>query len=148
MFHLARVGLHGCELRARQECKVDVFADHTREHFDHAGHNVIEIQHFGLEHLLAAEGEQLASERCGPLRGALDLLEIVTRGRRVDSVEQHLGMSLHDHQKVIEVMRDAPGEFAHSLHLLGDAELIGKVFAIRDVQTRRRSLRATVRRCL
>ena len=37
----------------------------------------VQVEHPRLEHLLAAEGQELLGERRGPLAGLLDLLEVV-----------------------------------------------------------------------
>ena len=43
-------------------------------------------------------------------------------------------MALHHHQQVVEVVRDAAGEFADGLQLLRLAQLVRELFAIGDIQ--------------
>ena len=43
-------------------------------------------------------------------------------------------MALHNHQQIIEVVRDAASEFADGLHFLRLAQLVGEPLALGDVQ--------------
>ena len=87
-----------------------------------------------LQHLLAAEREQLAGQRGGAIRGVQDLVDL--RGHRrilLDAVRHQLGVAANRRQQVVEVVRDAAGEPADRLHLLRLAQLIFELHAIADV---------------
>src|ERR1700743_1095118 len=63
LLDLTGVGTHRPELRSGSHHQIDVFANHAVEHFQVFGGNIVEIDDARGEHLLAAEGEQLASQR-------------------------------------------------------------------------------------
>ena len=72
-----------------------------------------------MQDLAAAEGQQLAGERGGALRGHQNLFRggaVGIVGRLV--VANHLGVAFDDGQQVIEVVRDAAGELSDRLQFL------------------------------
>ena len=73
LLDLAGIGLDRAS-RARDHHEVDVLADQAGEHLQVFGDDLVEVDHFGRQHLLAAEGEQLARQRRGAFGGAGDLL--------------------------------------------------------------------------
>src|SRR5580704_1736581 len=74
LLDLAGIGAHRAETRARHHDQVDVFANHAVEHFQVFGDDAVEIENARSQHLLAAEGEQLAGKGRGPSGGAGNLL--------------------------------------------------------------------------
>ena len=108
----------------------DVLAQQPPQHLVHVGHDGVDVQDLRGEHLAAAEREQLARELRGPEPGVLDLFDVLAplvlgRGR----VQQQLGAAEDGREEVVEVVRDATGELAHGLHLLGLAELLFELAA-------------------
>ena len=82
--------------------------------------------------LLPAEGEELAGEAGGALRGLQDLLELAPLGlARV--AHQELGVPQDDAQRVVEVVGDAAGQASDRLHLLGLQELRLQKLRLADV---------------
>ena len=65
LIDLAGIGVDGAEGGAGNHDEIDVFADHAGEHFQVFGDDLVEVENLGGEHLLAAEGEELAGERGG-----------------------------------------------------------------------------------
>ena len=53
----------GLQLRLRLEVQVDVLAQDALQHRFHAGDDPIEVDDPGLQHLGAAEGEELLRQR-------------------------------------------------------------------------------------
>ena len=125
LLELAGVGAHAAEVLAQRDRQPHVLADEAAEHLLHLLDDVVEVADAGLDHLLAAEGEELAGERRGALRGLADLVEPAvvlcagpsSRGRELAVAEDHA-------QEVVEVVGDAAGELPDRLHLLGLAELL------------------------
>src|SRR2546427_395102 len=79
----------------------------------------VEVDDLRLQHLLAAEREQLARELAGALRGFADLSDVIP-GRRAgrEVLEQQLAITEDYGEQVIEVMRHAAGQPPDRLHLL------------------------------
>jgi hypothetical protein len=48
-------------------------------------------------------------------------------------VEQHLGVSVDDHQQVVEVVGDAAGETANGIHFLRLAKLLFELTAVGNI---------------
>jgi len=103
----------------------------------HLGDDDVEVQHHGLEHLPATVGQQLASERGGPL----DAFRISSTSPRLlspggSSRSSSWVLPRIAVQQVVEVVRDAPRELAHRLHLLRLPELLFEVPLVGDVALR------------
>ena len=49
-------------VRVQDDQQLDVLADQPLKQLFRAGHDRVEVEHFGLEHLLAAEGQKLACQ--------------------------------------------------------------------------------------
>ena len=134
LLDLAGVGAYRPELRAGSHHQIDVFADHAGEHFQVFGGDVVEIDDARGEHLLAAEGEQLAGQRRGALGGAGDLLRRAAQMRfGAEAFEKKFRVAGDDHQQIVEVVRDAAGEAADGFHLLRLAQLLLERAALGDV---------------
>ena len=107
---------------------------------NHAGNDFIQIQNARLQHLHAAEGEQLAREGGGALGGLLNLFDVLQRGILAiggatrQAVEKHFSVALHHHQQIIEIVGDAAGEFADGLQFLRLAQLVDELFAVGDIE--------------
>lgn len=76
----------------------NVVADQAVQHFADFVHHVIHVQQFRLQHLLAAESEQLASQSSGARSGFLDFLGVATAEVvRGGALKDALGAALDDH---------------------------------------------------
>ena len=62
LLDLRRVGLHAAEGRIEQAVQLDRLADQRPEHLGHAGDDTVQVEHARLEHLLAAEREELLGQ--------------------------------------------------------------------------------------
>ena len=89
---------------------------------------------FRRQHLLTAEGQQLARKRRGALCGAGDFLS-GTAKLRVGShaFEQKFRITRNHHQQVIEVVRDTACEPSDGFHLLRLTQLLFEGAALGDV---------------
>ena len=128
---VARVGRevedHALDLRAvrldrgeagrQPHADADVVADDPAHHRLHAGDDLVQVEHARVQHLAAAEREQLAGERRRLLGRVGDLADLVAV-LRVGAREQDLGVAGDHRQQVVEVVRDAAGQPADRLHLL------------------------------
>ena len=80
----------------------------------------VQVEDLRLQHLLAAEGEQLRRQPARALAGLPDLLEI---GRHAPTslahlLERELAVAEDDGEQVVEIVGDAAGELADRLHFL------------------------------
>ena len=64
-----------------QEPEVDdaCLPERAAQHRDELVHDLVELEHRGLQQLAAAEGQELGGDRRGAFGGALDLLDILAR---------------------------------------------------------------------
>ena len=114
--------------------QIDVFADQPGEHLHVFGNHAVQVHDLGSQHLLAAEGQQLAGEGGGARGGVGDLLRMSSHAWIIaDLSQQELGVSRNHHQQVVEVVSDAAGEASHGFHLLGLAKLLLQGAAFGDV---------------
>ncbi len=75
LFELPRVGFYPVQLGIQNKRELDVLLDQAAEHFVQIADGLVDIEDHGLDHLLAAEHQQLAGERSRAASGLLDLLE-------------------------------------------------------------------------
>ena len=108
---------------ARHRVDLDVLADQPSEHRHDVADHHVKVDHHRLEHLPAAESQELPRQGGRAVRGGLDEPEVVSprvAGRQVGQGEL---APPDDHgQQVIEVVRDAARQPAQGFHLLGLAE--------------------------
>jgi hypothetical protein len=94
LLNLSRIRSHRAQTRRRNHHQIDIFTDHAREHFQVLGDHAIQIENLGGQHLLPAEGKELARERRCPPGGAGDFLRRrAQRWFRSQAVEQELRIS-------------------------------------------------------
>ena len=119
--------------------ELDVLADQAAQQMRQLGQDVGQVEHLGLQGLLAREGQQLAHQ-VGRAVGVLLDLHDVGEGliARPVAQQQQIGKSDHRRQQVVEIVRDAAGQLADRLHLLRldelqlEALLLGGVDEVRD----------------
>ncbi len=134
LLDLSGIGLDGAEFGAGHHDQVDVLADQAREHLQVFGDDFVQVDDLRRQHLLAAEGEQLARKRGGAFGGAGDFLSGTAKfGVGRHALEQEFRVAGDHHQQVIEVVRDASGETADGFHFLRLAELLLEGAALGDV---------------
>ena len=95
--------------------------------------DVVQVEHLGLEHLPAAEREQLAGERAA--RSAARGSPRLSRGGvgRSGALEQQLAVAADHGEQVVEVVGDPAGEPADRLELLRLPQLLLECLALGDV---------------
>ena len=104
--------------------QLDVLADDAAQHRADAAHDLAEVEHRRLQHLLAAEGEQLVREVRRAVRRVDHLAQIVRRGTvLVGAHQRELRVAGDDGDEIVEVVRDAAGQRADRLELLRLAKL-------------------------
>ena len=118
--------------------QLDVLADQPAEHLLHPGDALVQVQHLRLEHLLAAEREELPRQVRRALRRRPDLLDVGAKGLvGLEVAADQLRVAQDDGQQVVEVVRDAAGEPADGLHLLRLAELLLQSLSLGEVERQR-----------
>ena len=124
LLELSLVDLDQPEVAAVDDVELDVDADQAAQEVGQLGEHVGDVQHLGLQGLLAGEGEELAHQIGGAVGVLLDLHdvgEVLLAGGMAQ--EQQIAEADDHRQKVVEVVRHAAGELADGLHLLGLGEL-------------------------
>ena len=131
LLDLSGVRLDPPQIFPAPERQLDVGADETPQHALDAVDHHVQVEHLGLEHLAAAEGEELARER-GRAQGRLlhlaDLAQQLVLGSQLPL--DHLAVAQDRGQDVVEVVGHAPGEPPHGFHLLRLAELLLQALAL------------------
>src|SRR5271154_4516520 len=98
--------------------KLDIFIDQSQQHLLDVEHDGVEIDIFWLEHLTAAEGEQLPAESGGALGALANVVGPLPRTRVCRPLLKKFGIAEDGGQDVVEIVRDSPRETSDRLHLL------------------------------
>ncbi len=118
----------------RNHDHVDVFSDQAIEQLQVFRDHSIQVEDFRREHLLAAESQQLTSERRRTVRGVGDFLRRAAKfGIIAHAVQQEFAVAGNHHQQIVEIVRNATGEPADCFHLLRLTKLLFQRALFRDV---------------
>ena len=125
LLELSAVGAHARQRRRSLSMSSSMCSPMMRRSIGaDAAHDVAEIEHRRLQHLLAAEREQLVREIRGAIGRVDHLAEIVRGGAGlVGAHQRELRVAGDDRDQIVEVVRDAAGERADRLELLRLAKL-------------------------
>src|SRR5205807_8226634 len=105
--------------------ELEVLADQALEQSCRSRDDGVQVDHAGVEYLLAAEREQLMGQVARAPARATDLLDLALDRMPVAKTREHeFAEALDRGHHVVEVVRDASGEPADGLHLLRVAELL------------------------
>ena len=97
----------------------DVLADQSADHLVDVGDAEVEIDRPRLEHLLAAERQQLPGDGDGPVGGPLHFLDrFLGAGVKASVARQEVGIASNDGEQVIEIVGDAARQPADRLEFL------------------------------
>ena len=125
LLDLARIGFQPHRVPAELGDQLDVLPDQAAQHGLEVGDDAVQVQHLRLEHLPAAERQELAREGGRPDPGAPDLLDFPPHRVAVaDSLLQELAVAGDRRQQVVEIVGDAARQPPHRFHLLRLAELL------------------------
>jgi len=114
LLHLPGVRLDAAQKGVHVGDHLDVLADQTPQHPLRVADDYVQVQHLNLQHLLAAEGQQLPCERGRSAAGACDLLRVAPqRALRVEALHQQIAVPQDRRQHVVKVMGDAGRQLAH-----------------------------------
>ena len=141
LFDLAAVRFHGFDVFAELEHQHRVRADQAPQKPFGLADDDVQIEHDRLNHLLAAERQQLARQRRRAAAGLPDALDVVADARAGrQALEDQVRVTEDPGEQVVEVMRDAAGQPADRLHLLRMTQLVfalpkrlGRLFPFGDV---------------
>lgn len=100
----------------------------------HLEEDVVEVGDLGVQHLFAAEGQELVGQSVGPLGRVADLLKLIPRQAPFGVLgQQQVAVALDDRQLIVEIVGDPAGQPADGLHLLRLAELLLLLADLRDI---------------
>ena len=125
LLELPGIRLHSAQVGGEWHGEVNVRSDQPSQQFFGAGQDGPEIHDLGLEHLLAAEREQLAGKGRRALGGFANLIDVVAPGIvRGEIFQQQIPVAGDHGQEVVEVVRDASRQATHRFHFLRLAQLL------------------------
>ena len=134
LLELLRVGANGSQFAIVANGELDLAAHQPLEQLAHLADHVGHLQHHRAQRLLAAEGEQLASERGGAVGIGLDLLDVVVIAVARRVAQQHKVAIADDRSEhIVEIMRHAACQLTHRLHLGGLRDLAPQALLFRRV---------------
>ena len=135
LLELTRIGFDASQSGLQRRHQDDVLADQSPQHVVHLRDDGVEVEDPRLEHLLPAEGEELAGEGGGALRRLEDLAppSAAARSSRDQAPQDDVAVADDDAEDVVEVVGDAAGQPADRLHLLRLAELLLQPLRLGDV---------------
>src|SRR6185312_448274 len=134
LLDLSAVGAHEPERLGQIRDELDILGQEPRQHLLEIVGEGAQVEDLGLEHLPAAERQQLTGEARGAVGGAQNLAEPVRQILVAAMVgAQQLTVGDDGGEQVVEVVRDTAGEMADGFHLLRLPELFLEAFAVRDV---------------
>ena len=120
---MSGVRFYGGEIGTRDKCIFNVFADQARKHLAHLGNDDVQLEEARLQHLHAAEGQQLARHGNSAVRGFFNLIQ--TAFLKIIgplAIDEQIAVASNDGQQIVEIMRYAACESAYGLHLVSLAE--------------------------
>ena len=99
--------------------QVDILTDQAMQHLADIADEGIQVDHFGAQHLLTAEGKELPGQPGGSLCGLGNFSEEADRRIALGkSADQQLAVAGNDREQVIEIVSHAAGEPADRRELL------------------------------
>src|SRR5216684_9227718 len=102
----------------------NILADQTVKQLSQVTDDAVQIQHFRLQHLLAAEGQELPGQVSSAVGGLLDLHRLaVERISGFELFQHDFAIAEDDTKQVVEVVSYAASEPPHGLHLLRVTQL-------------------------
>ena len=134
LFELHGVGLDPSRTGVELEHDRDVFADQALEQCHKIADHAMQIQRDRVQHLLAAEGQQLAGQRRAAFAGALNFLHEVP-GRRIlaQFLKKDCAIAENDGHDVVEVVRHAASQSTDRFHFLRLPQLVFQLASIRNI---------------
>ena len=107
--------------------ELDILTDEPLQHHEDSRNNLIQIQHFGCDCLLAGKGQQLPCEGGGSFCRIEDSLQIgMVRVTRISIHKSQLSITEDDSQQIIKVVCHTSSQSADGFHLLRLMELLFK----------------------
>ena len=135
LLDVARIGAHDGRSGVESRLEHHVVANETLQEALHAADDPVQIDRVRRGTILTTEEEKLAGERGSALAGLGDLVdEAPQRIVRGQASQRQLTAARHGHQHVVEVVSDAAGQEAESLHLLSLAQLLLQPAALGNVE--------------
>ena len=118
LFELLGIGANRTELPIVANRELDLLAHEPLQKLAHFTDHVGQLQNYGAQRLLAAEGEQLPGEAGRPVRIGLDLLDVIVIAVARRMTQQHeIAVTDNGRQHIVEIVCHAACKLADRLHL-------------------------------
>ena len=134
LIQLPGIHLHVPRLFGLPGYDLDVGRNQPSQHLDQIGHGGIYVQHFGLQHLLAAEGQHLPCEHGGARARFTDILNVPAPAvSRIEVGDRQVAVAQDDGEQIIEIVRHPARQAPYRLQLLRLAEIGFQALALGHV---------------
>jgi hypothetical protein len=120
LFELAGIDFHVRQPGLERRRESNLRAERAGQHCLHLHDDAIEVDTLDLHDVWSPEGEQLTGERAGALGRGQQFGDL----RGWGAILQHLAVSDHDRQQVVEVVRDVTGECADGFDALDGLKML------------------------
>src|SRR6266851_416934 len=111
LLDLPGIGFYTIELGIQHKRELNVLFDQAAQHLVQIANGLVDIQHHGLNHLLTAEHQELASERSRAAARLFDLLEAAAVGvQEIRTLEEQFAVTVDHGEQVVEVVSHTASE--------------------------------------
>ena len=120
LLDLTGINFDTSEVRTGVDDQFHILANQAPQEVAHVADQFVQVQHPGLQDLLAAEGQQLPGEHGGAIGGFLNLFQlfVLDLGQTLN-VFQQLAVADDHCQYVVEVVGDTARQAPHRFEPLG-----------------------------
>ncbi len=131
LLDLPGIGLHPPEWLAQVDPVLDVLPQQALQQPSHLHDQFIQVENLGLQHLPAAEGQQLSRQQRRPVCNAANLFAVSANGVRwLDPFKSQIAVSLDYCEQIIEIVRYAAGKSSQCIHFLRLPKLLFELFPL------------------
>ena len=125
LLDLSGIGHHPAKAHGAHNRKGHVFTQQPAQHPFHSADDLVQVQHLGLQRLLAAEREELPRESRCAVGGHTDLGEAAQqRVWLVQVLHGQIGVVDDDGEHIVEVMGNPARQAADGVHPLRNPEAL------------------------
>ncbi len=132
-------GVHfrAAQIRIEVQRQGDVLAQNGRQKPRHLGDQSVQVEHLGLQHLFAPEGQELARQGGRPVGGLYDFIEHLAQWivgiEMAKAMQRKCGMATDDREQVVEIVGHATREATDGLYRASIAQRFLSLFAPGDL---------------
>src|SRR4029077_12976100 len=119
LFELDGINTYIPQFRMKRCKELNLLTNQAAKHLSGFNDDGVQIQDSRMEHLFAAESQELARQRSGAIDGFFDLGQVLEgRMSGLHLFCQELSVAADDAKQVVEIVSQASGETANGFQLL------------------------------